>query len=439
MSGLKIAVIGGGSSYTPELIEGFIKRKEALPVDEIYLVDVEDGAYKLETVGKLAQRMIEKAGLQTKVKMTFDRREAIKDADFVMTQLRVGGLSARARDERIPLKYDCIGQETTGAGGFAKAMRTIPVMLDICKDIEELAPDAWMMNFTNPAGLVSEAINKYTKVKTIGLCNVPVGMRNNIAQILEVESECITIDFAGLNHLVWGRNVYQDGENITDKVIDALCDGASMTMKNIPDLMWEPTFLRALNMVPCPYHRYFYMSDQMLADEKEHAAKHNEGTRAEQVMQIEDELFKIYEDVHLNVKPAQLEKRGGAYYSDAALNLVSAIYNDKKEIHPVNVLNKGAISNLPDDVVVEINAVIDRQGAHPIGIGKLPEEINGLIQVVKSYELLAVEAGVHGDYYAGIKALAMNPLVDSIEKAKKILDDILKENQDFLPQFEKIQ
>ncbi|WIV11597.1 6-phospho-beta-glucosidase [Proteiniborus sp. MB09-C3] len=435
MKGLKIAVIGGGSSYTPELIDGFIKRVEELPVKELCLVDIEEGRSKLEIVGNLAKRMVKKAGLDIQIKLTLNRKEAIKDADFVLTQLRVGGLAARARDEHIPLKYNVLGQETTGAGGFAKAMRTIPVILDICRDIETLSPNAWLINFTNPAGLITETILKYANVKAIGLCNVPIHMVKNTAELLEVDSSRLQIEFAGLNHLVWGRKVYLDGKDITDKVINMLCDGASLTMKNITDLNWDKDYLRALSMIPCPYHRYFYMTDEMIDDMKTALAT-GEGTRADQVQKVEKELFEIYADESLDIKPPQLEKRGGAYYSDAAVSLISAIYNNKKEIHTVNVRNNGAILNQPEDVVVEVNAVIDSNGAHPIAVGKLPPEISGLISSVKAYELLSVEAGVTGDYNTALKALIAHPLVPSVKTAKLILDDIIRENRGYLPQFE---
>lgn len=435
MKGLKIAVIGGGSSYTPELIDGFIKRVEELPVKELCLVDIEEGRSKLEIVGNLAKRMVKKAGLDIQIKLTLNRKEAIKDADFVLTQLRVGGLAARARDEHIPLKYNVLGQETTGAGGFAKAMRTIPVILDICRDIETLSPNAWLINFTNPAGLITETILKYANVKAIGLCNVPIHMVKNTAELLEVDSSRLQIEFAGLNHLVWGRKVYLDGKDITDKVINMLCDGASLTMKNITDLNWDKDYLRALSMIPCPYHRYFYMTDEMIDDMKTALAT-GEGTRADQVQKVEKELFEIYADESLDIKPPQLEKRGGAYYSDAAVSLISAIYNNKKEIHTVNVRNNGAILNQPEDIVVEVNAVIDSNGAHPIAVGKLPPEISGLISSVKAYELLSVEAGVTGDYNTALKALIAHPLVPSVKTAKLILDDIIRENRGYLPQFE---
>lgn len=434
MKVLKIAVIGGGSSYTPELIDGFIKRANELPVREIHLVDIEEGKEKLEIVGKLAKRMVKKAGLSTKIILTLDKRSAIKDADFVTTQFRVGGLQARGRDERIPLKYNVLGQETTGPGGFAKAIRTIPVILDICRDIEKLAPNAWLINFTNPAGMITETILKYTSVKAIGLCNVPIGMEKMVAKILDVDSDKIKIDFVGLNHLIWGNKVYFQGKNVTGEVINKLCDGASLTMKNIPDLKWDKDFLKSLKMIPCPYHRYYYMTDDLITEEIE-AANSEKGTRAEQVQKIEKDLFEIYKNPDLDIKPPQLEKRGGAYYSDAAVSLISAIYNDKREVHTVNVRNNGAIPSLKDDVIVEINCVVDNTGAHPMTVGNVPTKINGLIHAVKAYEELAVESGVTGNYGVALQALAIHPLVPSVKIAKQLLHDIIIENEEHLPQF----
>ncbi|WP_315121674.1 6-phospho-beta-glucosidase [uncultured Clostridium sp.] len=435
MKKLKIAIIGGGSSYTPEIIEGFIKRYHELPVGEIYLVDIPEGMWKLEIVGALAQRMVKKAGLDMKVVLTTDRRAAIKDADFVTTQFRVGGLQARARDERIPLKYDVLGQETTGPGGFAKAMRTIPVILDICRDIEKLAPNAWLINFTNPAGLITEVVEKFTDVKVIGLCNVPIGMIKMVANILEVDSNRIKIDFVGLNHLVWGEKVYLDGEDVTREILNKLSDGAALTMKNIPDLKWDKEFLDSLGMLPCPYHRYYYMTDQMVEEEKKSIEKGGEGTRAEQVQKVERELFELYKDVNLQEKPRELEKRGGAYYSEAAVSLISAIYNDKKELHVVNIKNNGTIKGLPEDAVIEVTCSVDKTGAHPIQIRELSSKIYGLINGVKAYEELAVEAGVKGDYNLALQALTVHPLVPSVTVAKKLLKDILIENSEYLSQF----
>lgn len=431
--GVKVTTIGGGSSYTPELIEGFIKRHDELPVKEICLVDIKEGEKKLNIVGNLAKRMVEKAGLDINIHLTLDRKEAIKDADFVTTQFRVGQLEARIRDEKIPLRYGTIGQETTGAGGFANAQRTIPVTLDICKDIEELAPNAWMINFTNPSGIITEAVTKYTNVKIAGLCNVPIGMVNSVADILGVTADRIYIDFVGLNHLVWGRRIYLDGVDITDKIIDELANGKLISMKNIPDLAWNPDFIKSLGMIPCSYLRYYYLTDDMLKEEQE-AAK-NEGTRGEVVKKIEHDLLELYKDPNLNVKPPQLAQRGGAHYSDAACSLIDSIYNNKKDIQTVNIRNNGAILDLPDDVVIETNAIIGKSNITPVNLGHMPVKIRGLMQAVKAYEELTVEAGVTGDYYTALQALTVHPLIPSANVAQKLLDDIIKENKEYLPQY----
>lgn len=434
MEGMKIAVIGGGSSYTPELIHGIIQRIEEFPVREIALVDVEEGQWKLDIIRELSLRMLKKHNIKIKITSTLNRKEAIKDADFVVTQFRVGELKARLKDETIPLKYNLIGQETTGVGGFTKALRTIPVILDICKDISELAPNAFLINFTNPAGIITETILNYTKVKAIGLCNVPITMKNNISKLLEVEASRIKIDFLGLNHMVYGKAVYLDGENITKDMIYRLSKGASINMNNIPDLKWDEEFLKSLNMIPCPYHRYFYMKDEILKEQLEEI-KNGHGTRAKQVMEIENKLFKIYDDEKLDEKPAELDKRGGAYYSEAAVSLMSAIYNDKNEIHTVNIKNNGSILDLPNNSVIETNAIVNKNGTTPISSGNLPNSIKGLVQQVKAYETLTVEAAVKGDYNTAFLALINNPLGGSIDITKKLLKDILHENKKYLPQF----
>lgn len=430
---LKIVTIGGGSSYTPEIVEGFIKRAHELPVGEIWFVDIPEGQTKMEIVGNLARRMVENAGLDIKIHLTLDRREALPGADFVTTQFRVGLLDARIRDEKIPLRYNVIGQETTGPGGFAKALRTIPVILDITRDIADLCPDAWLINFTNPSGIVTETALNHSNIKTIGLCNVPIGMRMAVAKILGVDLSRVEIDFAGLNHLVYGHRVYLDGTDITPKIMSALSSGGSMTMRNIVDLGWEPEFISSLGMLPCPYHRYFYQTDKMLEEELHQAQ--TVGTRGEVVKQLEAELFELYKDPNLNVKPPQLEKRGGAYYSDAACNLMSSIYNNKGDIQPVNVRNNGAIADLPDHVAVEISSVVTKSGAKPLNMGHLPLPARGLVQVVKAYEELTIKAAITGDYGTALQALVLNPLVPSAHIAQKILDDIIRENIDYLPQF----
>ncbi|KPV44483.1 diacetylchitobiose-6-phosphate hydrolase [Alicyclobacillus ferrooxydans] len=431
---MKIAVIGGGSSYTPELMEGFIYHIATLPVREVWLVDIEAGREKLSVVGALAKRMIEKAGVQIDLHQTLDRREAIEGADFVLTQLRVGLLDARARDERIPLRYHCIGQETTGAGGFAKALRTVPVILDICQDMRELAPKAMLLNFTNPAGLVTEAVIKYGGVKAIGLCNLPIGMRMNIANTLGVGLERIDTEMVGINHLNWTTRVFLDGDDITSEFLDRYLSEQGMTPANIPDLQWDAELLQTIGAIPCGYLRYYYMPDEMLAEEQE--AARTTGTRAEVVKKVEAELFDLYRDPNLAIKPKQLEQRGGAYYSEAAVRLMDSIYNNTKDIQTVNVRNGKTLPYLPEDASVEVNCVIGRDGAIPLPpTVPLAASSRGLLQVVKAYESLAVEAAVHGDRAAALEALTVHPLVPSVAAAKQLLHDILAENEAYLPQF----
>ncbi|MDQ0818865.1 6-phospho-beta-glucosidase [Bacillus pumilus] len=433
--GIKIVTIGGGSSYTPELVEGFIKRYHELPVKELWLVDIEAGQEKLNIVGALAKRMVEKAGLPIEVHLTLDRREALKDADFVTTQFRVGLLEARAKDERIPLKYGVIGQETNGPGGLFKGLRTIPVILDIVKDMEELCQDAWLVNFTNPAGMVTEAVLRYTNLKkVVGLCNVPIGIKMGIAKALDVDVERIEVQFAGLNHMVYGLNVYLDGVSIMDQVLDELGNPNSQwSMKNIEAKNWEPSFVKGLGVIPCPYHRYYYKTKDML--EEEQKAAQEKGTRAEVVQQVEQELFELYKDPDLSIKPPQLEKRGGAYYSDAACNLISSIYNDKHDIQPVNTVNRGAIASIPAESAVEVNCIITKDGPKPIATGDLPVAVRGLVQQIKSFERVAAEAAVTGDYETALVAMTINPLVPSDEIAKQILDEMLEAHREYLPQF----
>lgn len=432
---LKVAVIGGGSSYTPELVEGLIKRRHELPIKDLYLVDIESGREKLEIVGALAKRMVEKAAADIRIHLTLNRTEAIRGADFVTTQLRVGQLEARGRDERIPLKYNCIGQETTGAGGFAKALRTIPVILEICKEMEALAPDAFLLNFTNPAGIVTEAALKYSKIKTIGLCNLPIGLKMQIAEFYDVDVSKVDIEMIGINHLNWTTRIIVDGEDVSEAFLLKAAGAKGLSMKNISDLEWDGRFLQSLGALPCSYHRYYYMKEAMLAEQMEDLQ--TDGTRADVVKKVEAELFELYKDPNLSIKPPQLEQRGGAYYSEVAVNLMTSIYNNRKDIQTVNVRNNGIIPFLPNDASVEVNSVIDADGAHPIQVTKqVGPEIRGLMQVVKAYEELTVEAAVHGNLKAALQALTIHPLVGNADTAQLILNDILEQNKFFLPQFQ---
>lgn len=433
--GIKIVTIGGGSSYTPEFVEGLIKRYDELPVKELWLVDIEAGKKKLETVGNLAKRMVKKANIPLEVYLTLDRREALKDADFVTTQMRVGLLDARIKDERIPLKHGMIGQETNGAGGLFKGLRTIPVLMEIANDIKSLCPKAWLINFTNPAGMVTEALHKHSDhKKVIGVCNVPINMRMTIAKLLNVPLDQVQIVFAGLNHMLYGLDVHINGESKMNEVIELLADPENqLTMKNIIPIPWDADFIKALKLIPSPYHRYYYKTKDILQNELE---EFNKGrTRAEVVKELENDLFDLYQDSNLNIKPPQLEKRGGAYYSDVACNLINSIYNDKGDVQTLNVLNNGAISNLPNDTVVEINCIVNKQGPTPLAVGELPSAVNGLVQQIKSFELAAIDAAITGSYQKALLALCINPLITDDIVAKNILDEMLEAHKEYLPQF----
>ncbi len=429
---MKLVVIGGGSSYTPELIEGVILHHDSLPVTEVILVDIEAGAEKLKINTDFSKRMIKKAGLPISVSGTLDRREALLGADFIITQIRVGGLDARSRDERIPLKYGMIGQETTGIGGCFKALRTIPVMLDICKDIEELCPDAFLINFTNPSGIVTEAILRHTKVKCIGLCNCSINMKYDAAERIHVPAEDLDCRLIGLNHLSVMNHAYYNGE---DRITDILrVYNSDSIVKNI-DKDEEMDYLaQEMGCMLSPYLQYFYMERRMLAEETGQAIG-LEGTRADQVKKVEEALFEAYKNPALEEKPEALAKRGGARYSQAAIQLIDSIYNDRKDVQVVDVCNNGVIPDLPADAVIETNCIISKDGATPLPDADVPACILGLIEQVKSYERFTIEAAISGDRTKALLAFLNNPLVHDVRDARMALDEMLNANKEYLSHF----
>ena len=436
---VKIVTIGGGSSYTPELMEGFIKRYEELPIEEIWLVDVERGKEKLRIVADLAQRMWDASPYQVKIHTTLDRREALPGADFVTTQFRVGLLEARIKDERIPDLHGMLGQETNGAGGIFKAFRTIPVIGQIIDDMRELCPDAWLINFTNPSGMVTEAaIKKFGWKRTIGLCNVPT-----IAQMMEpanigYKQEELTYQFAGLNHFHWHRVFNRKGEEVTEQILEHVNEKDGGTPVNIYQSPFPMELLHSMKLVPCGYHRYYYIQKEMLEHSLEEFKKG--GTRAEQMYQVERELFALYANPELHEKPAQLSKRGGAYYSDAACECISAIYNDKHLRMTVSTENKGAIPCLAPDSIVEVSSLISSKGAEPIAWGEMPPAEKGWLQLMKAMEECVIEAAITGDYGLALEAFTMNPLIESGSEGKRVLDELMVAHEKYLPQFkEKIQ
>ncbi len=424
---LKVAVIGAGSSYTPELIEGFVEAREELNVARIAMMDIDE--QRLSIVGGLTERMLQAAGVSVELELTTDRQRAIEGAHYIITQIRVGQMAARVQDEKIPLRFGVIGQETTGPGGFAKALRTIPVLLDIARDIQRLAaPGAFLVNFTNPSGLITEALLRYSEISVIGLCNLPIGIEMRLAKEFGVDRRRVTIDHVGLNHLNWLRGAWVDGRDVWDQVFQKAIEEARR--REDDDWGFSAELLETLQCIPCGYLNYYYNRDRVL--EKQLKA---EKTRGEEVIEIERQLMEMYRDPQLHEKPKLLEERGGAYYSKAAVSLISAIENDKKEVHVVNTLNRGAVPDLPPDVVVEIPCVVGAGGARPLVTAPMAPEILGLTQQVKAYEVLAAKAGAEGDRRAALQALLAHPLVPSFSVAQGLLDALLEANRPFLPQF----
>src|SRR5438094_8558941 len=421
--GIKIAVVGGGSTYTPELIDGFHSRRDRLPLDELVLHDIDDE--RLEVVGGLARRILQKHEWPGRLVVTKDRERALEGASFVIVQLRVGGQAARLVDETLPLEFGCIGQETTGPGGFAKALRTVPVVLDIAEETERRgAPGAWLIDFTNPVGIVMQALLDHGH-RAIGLCNSAMGFQRRFAHLLGLEPERVFLDHVGLNHLTWERAVNVDGTERLPELIQRASDEMAADIGIPGDL------IRLLNAVPSYYLRYFYATDEVLREQISGRKK----SRAQEVMEIERGLLEMYRDPNLSEKPALLEKRGGAYYSEAAAQLIASLHADTGDLQVVDIRNDGALPDLPDDAVVEIPARIEAGGARAEPMAPLPPEMLGLVQQVKAYERLTVRAAVDGDRKAGLKALIANPLVARYNVARPLLDAILEANQAHLPRF----
>lgn len=427
MRELKFAIIGAGSTYTPELIEGLIVRKDNLKLDSLYLMDIDDR--KLEIIYQFTKRMLEKGGINSKVVMTKSLDEAVEGANYVICQVRAGKLDARILDEKIPLKYNLLGQETTGAGGFMNALRTIPVIMNVARKMEKLAPDAWMINFSNPSGIIAEAVLNNSNVKMIGLCNGPYGMIKRAKEMLPEGTKEFDYDFVGLNHLCWITGIYADGKNIISEKLNSNTEFAKL--KNLTETKRDDVLLRATGGIPVGYLDYYYFRDKKIQECKE-----KEKTRGEECKIIEEELLELYQQPELNEKPKQLEKRGGANYSTVAVSLIDAIENDKNEYHVVDVKNNGALDFMDKDDVVEVKCLVNKNGATPVKINNFDNQyIIGLMRAVKAYEKLTVKAGLTGDYDAALAALMVHPLIGDYVKAKGVLDEMLQANKEFLPQF----
>lgn len=409
---MKVCIIGGGSTYTPELVDGLLRRRDELDLHHIHLVDIDPR--RLAVLGPLAARMSARAGGGVAVEWTTDRAVGLRDARFVVSQIRVGGMAARERDEQLGRRFGLIGQETVGVGGFANALRTIPVALDIARDVQRHAPDATLLNFTNPAGLVTEALCRHGDVPTIGLCNVPWTMKAEVAAALHADPAAVTFDYVGLNHLGWVRAVRVDGTDRTAEVLGKLRAAVGRQTDTDGEPEWSPASIRLIGAIPSYYLLYYYETEAWVR----HQAAHP--TRASEVMAIELALLEEYADPALDHKPAHLDQRGGAYYSEAAAALMADLVAGSRAVHVVNLPNRGAIPGLADDVVVEVSAAIGPRGPEPIPVPPLRDDMDALVRTVKDYELLTVQAAVGGDEDAALRALVTNPLGPAMSQAPAV-------------------
>jgi 6-phospho-beta-glucosidase len=418
--GVKVAVVGGGSTYTPELVEGFIIRRDRLPIEELALLDIDPE--RLEVVGGVARRMLAKAGWPGRLVLSSNRGEALEGAHFVIVQLRVGGQAARLVDETLPLKFGCIGQETTGPGGFAKALRTVPLVIELAEETARRAtPGTWIVDFTNPTGIVTQALLDEGH-RALGLCNVAIGFQRDFARRFDVEAERVQLEHVGLNHLSWVRAVSVDGVDRMPEILEHMDEYS-------PETTFPRELVAALAAIPSYYLEFYYLTDEVLQHQRTHRP------RAEEVMEIEEDLLALYRDTDLDQKPPLLERRGGAYYSEAAAQLVASLHQGTGDTQVVNLRNDGALPDLPDDAVVEIPARIDEAGATPLPLPPLAPEMLGLVQHVKAYERLTVEAALSGNRRTALKALMTNPLVGQYHVAAPLLDAILEAHRRFLPRF----
>ena len=420
----KITVIGGGSSYTPELIDGFIQHENDLKVGEIALFDIDEE--RLNVVGGMAQRQVSYGELDTKVTLNFNRPKAIEGAKFVLSSMRVGHMAARILDEKIPLKYGVIGQETTGPGGTLKAFRTIPVTLDIAKDMEKYAPKAWYINFTNPSGIITEAILKHTNLKAVGLCNNPINYIAAMAEAFHVEPSDVFLEWIGMNHVNWVRKVYIKGKDVTQTIFDRLEE-----MSKIEEMpKFDAELVRTLGVLPTYYLQYYYYHADKVREVRE-AGK----TRGEVTLEIEKELLKKYADPNVLVKPPELMQRGGARYSEAAVNLILSLMLDRRDVQIVVTRNGNSLADFPEDVSVEVPCVVGAHGVTPLMMGHFPESIRSLAISAKAWESAVVKAAVSGSRRDVVLAMLQNPLVPDYPTAVKLVDEMLEAHKQYLPQF----
>lgn len=426
---MKISIIGGGSAYTPGLIEGLLKIREQVPYGEICLMDID--AKKLAIVGEISKKIVADRFPQVVVSTTADRVEAIRGAAFILCQIRVGGLAGRVLDEKIPLKYNVIGQETVGPGGFAMALRTVPVMYAIAEDIKHHAPDAWLVNYTNPSGMVAAMLAKYTSIKAISVCDVPIGIQHFVASLLKLPRQKVRLDYVGLNHLGWFRRILVDGNDIMPRLQELARDTDIIPLlptddeKTVEESKGMVKLFKQLGVIPSPYLQYYYLSRECL-DAQLAAAK----TRGQVVQDIEKELLAHFQQAAKEKDPHLWKSRGGEWHSELMVSMLSSIHNDKSEEYVVNVLNQGAVPGMPADACVEIPCLIDKRGARPLTVDKPEPDMLGLMQLMAAYESMTVEAAMEKDYHKALLALNLNPLVPSLAVAEQILKDYLAAHGD---------
>lgn len=418
---MKLAVVGGGSTYTPELIDGFARLRDSLPIEELVLVD--PAADRLELVGGLARRIFAKQGHPGTIRTTSDVDAGVADADAVLLQLRVGGQAARQQDETWPLECGCVGQETTGAGGLAKALRTVPVVLDIAERVRRTNPNAWIIDFTNPVGIVTRALLQAGH-KAVGLCNVAIGFQRKFAGLLDVAPGQVHLDHVGLNHLTWETGVRLGGPGGDDILPELLAEHGDAVAA---DLRMPREIVDRLGVVPSYYLRYFYQHDAVVEELR------TKPSRAAEVAEMERELLKMYGDPALDEKPELLAKRGGAFYSEAAVDLAASLLgNGGSPYQVVNTVNNGTLPFLPDDAVIEVQATVDGKGAKPLAVPKLDPLYAGLIANVTGYEDLALQAALHGGRDRVFKALLAHPLVGQYTYAEQLTDRLIAHNREHL-------
>ncbi|GAA3029587.1 6-phospho-beta-glucosidase [Streptosporangium longisporum] len=415
---MKLAVVGGGSTYTPELVDGFARLRDELPLTEIALVDPD--VRRLDLVSGMARRMLARAGHPAAVVATTSVEEGVAGAGAVLLQLRVGGQAARDVDETLPLECGCVGQETTGAGGLAKALRTVPVVLDIAEKVARHAPDAWIVDFTNPVGIVTRALLEAGH-RAIGLCNVAIGFQRRFAANLGVDPGRISLDHVGLNHLTWERAVRLDGRDVLPELLE------SHGEKIAADVGLPAALIRRLGVVPSYYLRYFYEHDRVVAEQRV------KPSRAAEVAAMETELLRLYADPAVDTKPELLGKRGGAFYSEAAVALIASLAGDRGDTQVVNLRNDGTLPFLPDEAVVEVPATVTAAGAAALPVEPVEPLFAGLIAHVTAYETLALEAALHGGEERVADALLAHPLVGQASLSGDLARRLIEANLAHLP------